>query len=264
MNKIVKSLLVAGVLVANSSSVFAATAPQNSVSMLQNTTSLENQITSNATLNSKQSHVKYSKFLENGGGELWIDLVLDGAKFNTGDPYEIKDAISQNYDIETSLAVGRDGKSIEFGVYEPNAGIEYIDNWVITIDSSVLTTDEDLTVKIPVVNDTGVSATPKVVTNKTSVKVEELEKGFDITLEGINGAKFNTACVGNYVRQSVMRTSNIDVYALPYCDVSQTKVKLNLRAMNGVSYMRDALEFRIEGDATNSPVPLIVKIPIVR
>lgn len=38
----------------------------------------------------------------------------------------------------------------------------------------------------------------------------------------------------------------------------------NIRALNGVSIYRDTLEFRIEGMATNSQVPLIVKIPIQR
>ncbi|MDO4926591.1 MAG: hypothetical protein Q3980_13160 [Turicibacter sp.] len=55
-------------------------------------------------------------------------MTLEGASFNTTDPYEIKNAISQNYDIQTSLLVSLDRKTIEFGVYAPNANIEYLDN----------------------------------------------------------------------------------------------------------------------------------------
>ena len=265
MKKIVKSLVVSSVIVASSTASFAATIPQDSITKLENTTTLVKQITSNVKLYSDQESVKYSKFIENGGGELWVKLTLDGAEFNTKDPYKIKNAISQNYDIKTSLAVGNDGKSIEFGVYEPNADIEYIENWEITIDSSVLTSDSNATVKIPVINDTMYSSTPKIITDKTSVTVEELENGFNITLEATNGALFNTRCSGGYLRQSMMRTSNIDIYPLAYCNgLYSTKVKFFIKALNGVPSSRDALEFRIEGDATNSTVPLIVKLPIVR
>ncbi len=265
MKKIVKSLVLSSVMLASSTTSFAATIPQNSIAELQNTATLEKQLTSNVKLYSDQSSVKYSKFLENGGGELWVKLTLDGAKFNTNDPYKIKDAISQNYDIKTSLAVGNDGKSIEFGVYEPNANIEYIDNWEITIDSSVLTSDSNATVKIPVIHDTIYSSTPKVITDKTSVTVDELEKGFYITLETTNGAMFDTRCAGGFIRQSMMRTSNIDIYPLAYCDgLDSTKVKFFIKALNGVPYSKNELEFRIEGNATNSTVPLIVKLPIIR
>lgn len=265
MKKIVKSLVISSVVVASSTASFAASIPQNSITKLQNTTTLERQLTSNVKLYSDQSSVKYSKFLENGGGELWVKLTLDGAKFNTNDPYKIKEAISQNYDIKTSLAVGNDGKSVEFGVYEPNANIEYLENWEITIDSSVLTSDSNATVKIPVIHDTIYSSTPKVITDKTSVTVEELEKGFDITLETTNGAMFDTRCAGGFIRQSMMRTSNIDIYPLAYCDgLNSTKVKFFIKALNRVPSSKNELEFRIEGNATNSTVPLIVKLPIVR
>ena len=81
-------------------------------------------------------------------------MTLEGASFNTTDPYEIKNAISQNYDIQTSLLISLDRKTIEFGVYAPNANIEYLDNWEITIKSSVLRSDQDATIKIPVSHDT--------------------------------------------------------------------------------------------------------------
>lgn len=265
MKKIVKSLVVSSVVLASSTASFAATMPQGSLGALQNATSLERQITSNVTLTADQSSVKYSKFLENGGGELWVKLTLDGAKFNTNDPYKIKDSISQNYDIKTTLAVGNDGKSIELGVYQPNANIEYLENWDITIDSSVLTSDSDINVKIPVINDIVYTSTPKVKFDKTSITLDELKNGFDITLETTNGSMFNTRCSGGFIRQSIMRTSNIDVFPIAYCDgIDSTKVKLHIRALNDVPYYRDELVFRIEGNASNSTVPLIVNLPIVR
>ena len=264
MNKFTKTLLITGVVAVSCSTVFAASPSKGQVFAAQNSMSIERQISSQATLKSDQQSVDYSKFLENGGGELWVKLTLEGAEFNTKDPNKIKNAITQNYDIQTSLAVGNDGKSIEFGVYAPNASITYLENWEISINSSVLTSENNVKVSIPVNNDIELSKTPKVITNKTSVTVDELVNGFNITLEGINGAKFNTSCAANYVRQSIMQTSNIDVYAIPYCDLTQTKMTFNIRALNGVSIYRDTLEFRIEGMATNSQVPLIVKIPIQR
>ena len=62
-----------------------------------------------------------------------------------------------------------------------------------------------------------------------------------------------------------MRTSNISVDPLAYCDgLHSTKVKLRIKSLNPVPYYRDVLEFRIEGEATNSPVPLLVSLPIIR
>ncbi|MGL5329534.1 MAG: hypothetical protein ACRDD7_09710 [Peptostreptococcaceae bacterium] len=50
---------------------------------------------------------------------------------------------------------------------------------------------------------------------------------------------------------------------LPYCDsISSNRIKFYIKATNGVPYYRDALEFRIEGDATNSNVPMMVKLDI--
>ncbi len=265
MKKIATSLVVSSIVLTSSTASFAATIPQSVIGAVKNTTSLERQITSNATLTADQSSVKYSKFLENGGGELWVKLTLNGAEFNTNDPYKIKESISQNYDIKTTLAVGNDGKSIEFGVYEPNANIEYLESWDITIDSSVLTSDSDVQVKIPVVNDIIYTSTPKVKVDKTSITLDELKNGFDITLETTNGAMFNTRCSGGFIRQSIMRTSNIDIFPIAYCDgIESTKVKLHIRALNGVPSYKDELVFRIEGNASNSTVPLIVNLPIVR
>ena len=109
-NKIITSLLIAGVLAVNSSTVFAATLPQN-------LNSLEQQISSKVTLKSDQASVDYTNFIKNGGGEQWVKLTLEGAKFNTNAPNKILKAITQNYDVKTSLLLGNDGKSIEFGVY---------------------------------------------------------------------------------------------------------------------------------------------------
>lgn len=175
MNKFMKSLLITGIVASNATAVLATTP--------QNVRVLEQRVATSATLKAEQASVNYSNFLKNGGGELWVNLTLEGAKFNTNDPYKIKDAITQNYDIKTTLAVGNDGKSIEVGVYKPNAGIEYINNWEITIDSSVLTCDNDLTIKIPVLKDVPTVNTPKVITDRKSITVKELEEGFTINLK---------------------------------------------------------------------------------
>ena len=220
MKKIATSLVVSSIVLTSSTASFAATIPQSVIGAVKNTTSLERQITSNATLTADQSSVKYSKFLENGGGELWVKLTLNGAEFNTNDPYKIKESISQNYDIKTTLAVG---------------------------------------------NDIIYTSTPKVKVDKTSITLDELKNGFDITLETTNGAMFNTRCSGGFIRQSIMRTSNIDIFPIAYCDgIESTKVKLHIRALNGVPSYKDELVFRIEGNASNSTVPLIVNLPIVR
>lgn len=191
MNKFMKSLLITGIVASNATAVLATTP--------QNVEALEQRVSALATLEADVDIVDYSKFLENGSGEVWVKLTLNGAQFNTKDPYEIKDAITQNYDIETSLTVGNNGKSIEFGVYAPNAGIEYISNWEIIIDSSVLTCDNDVTVKIPVRKDMATINTPKIVINTKSITVKELEEGVTLTLEGIDGAFFNTRCNGGYI-----------------------------------------------------------------
>lgn len=258
-NKIINSLLLAGVIAVNSSTAFASTLPTN-VNLVNE------QSYSDVTLKSDQQSVDYTNFIKNGGGEQWVKLTLDGAKFNTNDPYEIKNAISQNYDITTSLLVGNDGKSIEFGVYEPNAGISYLPNWEITIDSSVLTSDTDATIKIPVNYDMNTSTTPKVITSKQSVTINELKNGFTLSLTSTGGAVFNTNCLGNNIRLSLMQTANIPVYALTYCDLDLTNVSFFIKALNDIPDSATEFTFRLEQErnAVLSSVPLIVKIPIVR
>lgn len=258
-HKIIKSLLLAGVIAINSSTVFAATLPQN-VNLL------EAQVSSEVTLKSDQQSVDYTNFLKNGGGEQWVKLTLDGAEFNTNDPYKILSAITQNYDIKTSLLVGNDGKSIELGVYEPNDGISYLPNWEITIDSSVLTSDTDASIKIPVNYDMNTQTTPKVVTSKESVTIDELKNGFELSLTATGGAVFNTDCLGNNVRLSLMQTANIPVNAYTFCDLDLTNVSFFIKALNDIPDSATEFTFRLEQgrNAVLSPVPLIVKIPIIR
>ncbi|AVD37204.1 hypothetical protein [Clostridioides difficile] len=257
--KIITSLLITGVLATNTYPVFASQAIQT-----QNLTSIEQRISSNVLLKCDQSSINYTNFFKNGGGEQWVKLTLEGAKFNTNDPYEIKNAIKQNYDVQTTIAVGTDGKSIEFGVYEPNAGIEYLPNWEININSSVLTSDTDATIKIPVNYDIHTSATPKIITSKKSITLDELKNGFELDLEGIQGAQFNTDCVGNNVRLSLMHTANIPVMAMTYCDLDTTHIGFIIKALNDIPSTATEFTFRIEGNATTSQVPLLVKLPIVK
>ncbi|HBF2805429.1 TPA: hypothetical protein ACVT6Z_001397 [Clostridioides difficile] len=258
-HKIITSLLVTGVLVTNALPVFASTPIQT-----QNLTSIEQQASSNVFLKCDQSSINYTNFLKNGGGEQWVKLTLEGAQFNTKDPYEIKNAIKQNYDVQTTLTVGNDGKSIELGVYEPNAGIEYLPNWEITINSSVLTSNTDASVKIPVNYDMHTSDTPKVITSKNSVTLDELKNGFELDLDVIQGVQFNTDCLGNNVRLSLMNTANIPVMAITYCDLDTTHIGFIVKALNDIPSTATEFTFRIEGNATTSQVPLLVKLPIVK
>ncbi|CEO35084.1 hypothetical protein [Paraclostridium sordellii] len=258
--RIIKSLLlVAGVLSISSTSVFADAIPQTPISLEQKTSS-------KVALKSDQKSVNYSNFIKNGGGEQWVNLTLDGAEFNTSNPNEILKAITQNYDVKTTLSVSNDGKSIELGVYEPNAGIEYLDNWEITIKSSVLTSDTDASVKIPVNYDINTSTTPKVITSKQSVTIDELKNGFELPLTAIGGAVFNTDCIGNNVRLSLMQTANIPVTAYTFCDLDLTNISFFVKALNDIPESATEFTFRLEQErnAVLSPVPLIVKIPIVR
>ena len=263
MNKRFLNLaLVAGLVVSNVSLSFADTLKTDVT--LPNLEIGNVREVSNASIVSDKSSVNYSDFLKNGGGEQWVNLELKGAKITTKDPYKLAKAITQNYDVQTTLALPSHGTSFEFGVFAPNSGIEYIDNWEITIDSSVLDIDQDLTIKIPVVNDLGVAETPKIVASKTSVTKDELINGFDLTLETPANVRFNTSCTAYAPRVSIIKTANMDLEVLPYCNgISPNKIKFYIKAMNGVPSYIDTLEFRMEGDATNSNVPMMVKLDIV-
>lgn len=261
MNKRFFSLAVAAALIVTNVSISSANGVNGNVEVP--TLEVSSEQKSGASLVSKQSSVKYSDFLKDGGGWQWVNLELKGAKFTTKDYSKLGPAITQNYDVQTQLIAPSDGVNFEFGVYEPNPGIEYIDTWEITIDSSVLDIDHDLTVKIPVVNDLGVAETPKIIASRTSVTKDELLNGFDLTLETTAGARFNTSCTAYAPRVSIIKTANMYLEVLPYCDsISPYKIKFFIKASNGVPYYRDALEFRIEGDATNSNVPMMVKLDI--
>ena len=259
--RLVSLSLTACMLSIGTSAVFADTVKSTSTPL-----SLEQSTLSTVTLKSDKSSVNYTDFSKNGGGEQWVKLTLEGAKFNTNDPNEILKAIKQNYDVKTTLLVGNDGQSIEFGVYEPNAGIKYLESWDITIDSSVLTTNEDAKIKIPVNYDMNTATTPKIVTSKKSVTIDELKKGFELPLELTGGAVFNTDCLGNNVRLGLMKTANIPVMAATFCDISLNKASFLIQALNDIPDNVNEFTFRLEqkDNAVLSPVPLIVKVPIVR
>ncbi|MGL5347697.1 MAG: leucine-rich repeat domain-containing protein [Peptostreptococcaceae bacterium] len=264
MNKRFFSLVIAAGLVVTNVPLSSANEIEGNVK--SPTLEISNEQKSGASLVSKQSSIKYSDFLKDGGGWQWVDLELKGAKITTKDPEVFDKAITQNYDVQTTFALPPHGTSFEFGVFAPNPGIEYIDNWEITIDSSVLDIDQDLTIKIPVENDIGTTVTPKIVANKKSVTKEELLNGFDLTLETINGAKFNTSCMAYGPRVSIIKTANLRaLQVLPYCnDISSNRITFHIKAVNGIPSYSDTLEFRMEGDALiNSKVPLMVKLDIV-
>lgn len=263
MNKRFFSLAIAAGLIVTNVSISSANGVNGNVEAPALEVSSEQK--SEASLVCKQDSVKYSDFFKEGGGWQWVDLELKGAKFITKDYAKLGPAITQNYDVTTQLIAPSDGVNFEFGVYEPNPGIEYIDTWEITIDSSVLDIDQDLTVKIPVVNDTGATVTPKIIASKTSVTKDELINGFDLTLETTNGARFNTDCLAYAPRVSIIKTANLrSLQVLPYCnDISPTRITFHIKAVNEIPYYRDTFEFRMEGDAIrNSSIPLLVKLDI--
>lgn len=252
---LITTLMITGILAVNSATAFAAE-PVSGMPVM------EQQASQEAVLKSDQQSVLYTNFTKNGGGEQWVKLTLEGALFNTGDPNEIKRAISQNYDIQTTVAVCNDGKSIELGVFAPNAGIKYLPDWDIRIDASVLTSDSDMSVRIPVIDDVDPYA-PNVITSKKSVSRNELEHGFDLDLQGVRGVQFNTSCLGNNVRLSIMNTANIPVMAITYCDYDSTHMSFQVQALNPIPLYTNVFTFKIQGNAANAKEPITVSIPIV-
>ncbi|MGL5329535.1 MAG: hypothetical protein ACRDD7_09715 [Peptostreptococcaceae bacterium] len=112
MNKRFLSLMIAAGLVVSNVSLSSANVvgkeektPKSEVSSIAQK--------SGASLVSKQSSVKYSDFLKDGGGWQWVDLELKGAKITTKDPYKLSGAITQNYDVQTTLVGTSDGTNFE-------------------------------------------------------------------------------------------------------------------------------------------------------
>ncbi|MGL4738932.1 MAG: hypothetical protein ACRCW2_15875 [Cellulosilyticaceae bacterium] len=209
--------------------------------------------------------VTYSALVA-GDGAVNINFDLQGVKLTTSDPYKFSDNLTQNYDICISEGTSYTKDSFSINVNWSNPGVEYVGDWVININGSMFTDGQDRQIVIKVLNDLGQVGAPKIKTNvDQGVTRQQLTQGFDLEME-MTGAKFNTTCFGNYIRQSMMNSCGIrGLYPVAYCNALQpNKVKLRVQAPNGVESWRTHFEFKIEGNATNSPVPITVRIPIIK
>lgn len=217
-------------------------------------------------LRAEVTSVTYSDMVK-GDGAIHFNVFLpEGVKLTTTDPYKFSNALTQNYDISISEGVHSNKQQFLINVNWSNPGIKYDGNWVFNIDGSVFTDGKSRNLTIPVINDLGQVGTPRITTNvDKGVTRQQLVNGFDIVMD-IENAKFNTVCFGNYIRVSMMNTSGIrGLYAVAYCDsLKANRVKMRVQAMNGVESWRTHFEFKIEGDATNSSVPITVRIPIIK
>lgn len=238
LKRFLSAAVLVGIMGANVSMVYANTM----VPIAQSTEQKANVVT-NAT------EIRYSDMLIDG--EVWIDLNLQGAKFKDNlSANEIRDGITTNYEVKTTLALRNDRTGIEFGIYESMSNISFKDEWVITIDSSVLTVDYDLTTTVKVRDN--VASKPKVVADRTSLTRAELEKGTVVTFS-IEGEEFNTRCSGQYIRRSMMQSANVKgLYVIPYCDMTKNKITFYMQAMNGVSIHENKLVLSFDNSATSS------------
>ncbi|WP_297523013.1 hypothetical protein [uncultured Clostridium sp.] len=261
MKKTIKRLIAMSLcsvaMVGTTTFIPAQTAQAAQVTSVQNQGVVED-------LNSSLKSVDYSQMIR---GEGSINLKVDlprGVKLTTTDPYKFSDAIKQNYDISISEGVHYSKEYFTINVNWANSGIEYVGEWVMNIDGSVFTDGKDRKLAIEVNNDLYVG-TPTITTNMTNgVTVQQLNQGFDLVMD-IDNAKFNTACFGGFIRVSMMNTSGLGIYPVVYCNaLKPNQVKMRVQAMNGVESWRPEFEFKIQGDATDSAVPITVKIPIIR
>lgn len=238
LKRILTATILMGMIGANTTLAFANT-----------TMPVAQSVEQKASILAGTSQIRYSDMLIDG--EVWVDLNLQGAKFkDDATANEIRDAITTNYAVKTTLAVRNDRTGIEFGIFESLPNISFKDEWIITIDSSVLTVDYDLTTTIKVRDN--VTSSPKVVADRTSLTRDELTRGTVVTFN-IEGEKFNTACTGQYIRRSIMESANVrGLYVIPYCDLTQNKITFYMQALNGVSIHENKLTFVFDNRATSA------------
>ncbi|MEG2338839.1 MAG: hypothetical protein RSB66_07130 [Clostridium sp.] len=262
MNKSFKKFVVAGVC---GVSIFSLTAILPTTAMAAQSKSVVAK-ESVRDLKSQVSTVRYSDMVK-GDGVINFNVFLpSGVKLTTTDPYVFSDALTQNYDISISEGVHFNKDNFSINVNWANQGIKYLGDWVININGSVFTDGKSRTLTIGVVNDLVSVGTPRITTNvDKGVTRAQLNQGFDLVMN-IENAKFNTICFGSYIRQSIINTSGIrGINPVAYCNaLKPNQVKMRVQAMNGVESWRTHFEFKIEGNASNSKVPITVRIPIVK
>lgn len=217
------------------------------------------------TVTPSKTVVTYSDLVE-GDGMVNIDFDLKGVKLTTTNPSTFSKSVKQNYDICFSASPGYNGDKFNINVNWSNPGIMYNGDWVIDVKGDVFSDGKDRRFVIQVMNDLGQVGAPKITTNvDKGITRKQLTEGFDLEME-ITGAQFNTACLGNYIRVSMMQSSGIrGLNPMAYCNaLKPNKVKFSVQAPNGVESWRTHFEFKLEGNATNSSVPISVRIPIIK
>lgn len=226
---------------------------------------LNNQVSQGVVqdLKTQVSTLYYSDMVQ-GAVNFRVDLPK-GVKLTTTNPYVFSDALTQNYDVSISEGVHYSKEYFTLNVNWANQGIKFLGDWVINLNGSVFTDGKDRQLVINIVNDLQQVGTPKITTNvEKGITVQQLNQGFDLVMN-IENAKFNTTCFGNYIRVSMINTSGLRIHPVAYCDsLKPNQVKMRVQAMNGVESWRTHFEFQIEGNASNSPVPITVRIPIIR
>ncbi|HAX72840.1 MAG TPA: hypothetical protein DCY20_04895 [Firmicutes bacterium] len=211
------------------------------------------------------SSVAYSDLVLGDGAVNFKVNLPEGVKLTTSNPSLFSTYVTQNYDISISEGVATSKSFFVINVNWANQGVAYNGNWEFNIDGKAFTDGKARSFEIEVTNDL-VAGTPVVYTNvDQGVTVEQLNQGFDLVMN-IRNARFNTSCFGNLIRVSMMNTSNIyGIYPLAYCNsLNQSQVKMYVQAMNGVESWKTHFEFKLEGDAIYSSVPITVRIPIIR
>ncbi|WP_053983623.1 hypothetical protein [Niameybacter massiliensis] len=258
MKKMMKKLAAVGLVVMSVGATPVMAAPVQATSVTNQQNVGMQGITPNITT------VRYSDMVK-GDGAVHIEFKLNGVKLTTTDPYKFSDAVTHNYDVSVSEGVHYNKELFSMNVNWSNPGIAYNGDWVINIDGSVFSDGADRTITIKVINDLAHVGTPSITTNvDKGVTVQQLTQGFDLVMN-INNARFNTTCFGNYIRVSMMNSCGMYIYPVAYCDsLKPNQVKMRVQAMNGVESWRTHFEFKIEGNATNSSVPINVRIPIIR
>lgn len=211
-----------------------------------------------------RSYLRYSDMVQ-GDGAADIFFTLNGVTLTTDDPYAFDDAMTHNYDVDASTGVSYKGDMFFLNVNWSNPGIKFVGDWIININGSMFSDGKARTITVPIINDLGDKGQPTVTTNvDKGVTVQQLLNGFDLEMN-ISNATFNTACFGNYIRMSMMDTSGLRLYPVAYCDsLKANQVKMRVQVLNYVESWRTHLEFKLQGDAIKSSMPITVRIPIIR
>lgn len=213
---------------------------------------------STASITTNRSKIKFSEFLNTG--YLWVDMKLNGAKFTSNDPNEIRDAISTNYDIDLTLAL-KNNANIELGHYDRSPQLRYNGPWKITIDKSVLSVPYDLTTTLQVENDS--NATAATVSTVKTLTAKELADGVVIRLDIRNG-NFNIQERGELIARSIRNSTNLmlqQVGTSCYCQ-SPKSVYVKLKSYEPTD--ERTFSFVLDETTTNTGEPIRVSIGIVQ